>query len=29
MTFDKSLHEYYTERSDFHTQFRMVSNNYN
>lgn len=39
VTFDKSLHEYYTkffavqsgkaERSDFHAQFRMVSNNYN
>ena len=37
--FDKSQHEYYAkffavqsgkaERSDFHTQFRMVSNNYN
>ena len=39
LTFDKSLHEYYTkffavqsgkaERSDFHAQFRMVGNNYN
>ena len=39
VTFDKSLHEYYTkffavqsgkaERSDFHAQFRMVGNNYN
>lgn len=39
VTFDKSQHEYYAkffavqsgkaERSDFHTQFRMVSNNYN
>ena len=24
VTFDKSLHEYYTKLSDFHTQFRMV-----
>ena len=39
VTFDKSLHEYYTkffavqsgkaERSEFHSQFRMVGNNYN
>lgn len=39
VTFDKSLHEYYTkffavqsgkaERSDFHAQFRMVGINYN
>jgi len=29
MTFDKSQHEYYTKLSDFHAQFRMVSNNYN
>ena len=39
VTFDKSLHEYYAkffavqsgkvERSDFHSQFRMVGNNYN
>ena len=39
VTFDKSQHEYYTkffavqsgkaERSNFHTQFRMVGNNYN
>ena len=29
MTFDKSLHEYYTKLNDFHAQFRMVGNNYN
>ena len=39
VTFDKSLHEYYAkffavqsgkaERSEFHSQFRMVGNNYN
>ena len=29
LTFDKSHHEYYTKLSDFHTQFRMVGNNYN
>lgn len=29
VTFDKSLHEYYTKLSDFHAQFRMVGNNYN
>ena len=28
MTFDKSLHEYYTKLSDFHAQFRIVGNNY-
>lgn len=26
VTFDKSLHEYYTKLSDFHAQFRMVGN---
>ena len=26
VTFDKSLHEYYTKLSDFHAQFRMVRN---
>ncbi len=29
LTFDKSQHEYYTKLSDFHTQFRIVGNNYN
>jgi hypothetical protein len=29
LTFDKSQHEYYTKLSDFHTQFRIVDNNYN
>ena len=29
VTFDKNQHEYYTKLSDFHTQFRMVGNNYN
>ena len=29
VTFDKSLHEYYTKLNDFHAQFRMVGNNYN
>ena len=29
VTFDKSLHEYYTKLSEFHSQFRMVGNNYN
>ena len=29
VTFDKSLHEYYSKLSDFHAQFRMVGNNYN
>lgn len=29
VTFDKSLHVYYTKLSDFHAQFRMVGNNYN
>ena len=29
VTFDKSLHEYYTKLSDFHAQFRIVGNNYN
>ena len=29
VTFDKSLHEYYTKLSDFHAQFRMMGNNYN
>jgi len=29
VTFDKSQHEYYTKLSDFHTQFRIVGNNYN
>lgn len=28
-TFDKSQHEYYAKLSDFHSQFRMVGNNYN
>ena len=28
-TFDKSQHEYYTKLSEFHSQFRMVGNNYN
>ncbi len=27
--FDKSQHEYYAKLSDFHSQFRMVGNNYN
>lgn len=27
--FDKSQHEYYTKLSEFHSQFRMVGNNYN
>ena len=29
VTFDKGQHEYYAKLSDFHTQFRMVGNNYN
>ena len=29
ITFDKSQHEYYAKLSDFHSQFRMVGNNYN
>ena len=29
VTFDKSLHEYYTKLSNFHAQIRMVGNNYN
>ena len=29
MTFDKSQHEYYAKLSEFHSQFRMVGNNYN
>ena len=29
VTFDKSQHEYYTKLSEFHSQFRMVGNNYN
>ena len=29
VTFDKSQHEYYAKLSDFHSQFRMVGNNYN
>ena len=27
--FDKSQHEYYAKLSEFHSQFRMVGNNYN
>ena len=29
VTFDKNQHEYYTKLSEFHSQFRMVGNNYN
>ena len=29
VTFDKSPHEYYAKLSEFHSQFRMVGNNYN
>ena len=29
VTFDKSQHEYYAKLSEFHSQFRMVGNNYN
>ena len=29
VTFDKSRYEYYAKLSNFHSQFRMVSNNYN
>ena len=29
VTFDKSRHDYYAKLSDFHSQFRMVGNNYN
>ena len=29
VTFDKSQHEYYTKLSNFHSQFRLVGNNYN
>ena len=29
VTYDKSLHEYYAKLSEFHSQFRMVGNNYN
>ncbi len=28
-TFDKSQHEYYAKLSEFHSQFRMIGNNYN
>jgi len=29
VTYDKSQHEYYTKLSEFHSQFRMIGNNYN
>ena len=29
VTFDKSQHDYYAKLSEFHSQFRMVGNNYN
>ena len=29
VTFDKSQHEYYAKLSEYHSQFRMVGNNYN
>ena len=29
VTFDKSQHEYYAKLTEFHSQFRMVGNNYN
>ena len=29
VAFDKSQHEYYAKLSEFHSQFRMVGNNYN
>ena len=29
VSFDKSQHEYYAKLSEFHSQFRMVGNNYN
>ena len=29
VTFDKSQHEYYAKLSEFHSQFRMIGNNYN
>lgn len=29
VTFDKSQHEYYSKLSEFHSQFRMIGNNYN
>lgn len=29
VTYDKSQHEYYAKLSEFHSQFRMVGNNYN
>ena len=29
VTFDKSRYEYYAKLSNFHSQFRMVGNNYN
>ena len=29
VTYDKSQHEYYAKLSEFHSQFRMVDNNYN
>ena len=29
VTFDKSQHKYYAKLSEFHSQFRMVGNNYN
>ena len=29
VTFDKSRHDYYAKLSEFHSQFRMVGNNYN
>ena len=29
VTFDKSRYEYYAKLSNFHSQFRMVDNNYN
>ena len=29
VTYDKSQHEYYAKLSEFHSQFRMIGNNYN
>ena len=29
VTFDKGQHEYYAKLSEFHSQFRMIGNNYN
>ena len=29
VTFDKSRHDYYAKLSEFHSQFRMLGNNYN